>query len=79
MTDLAPLLAQASPWVDPLVEYGVLGIIVAILFTFARHAYNREAKRADRLEEENNRLRRHNEEKIIPLLVRAMDALNRGQ
>lgn len=66
------LLAQAS--ID-LAQYGALGIMVAALFTFAYRAYDREAKRADRLEQENNRLRKHAEENVIPLLVRAMDVL----
>lgn len=66
------LLAQVS--VD-LAQYGALGVMVTALFAFAYRAYDREAKRADRLEQENQRLQRHAEENIIPLLIRAMDVL----
>lgn len=75
------LAAAADPAIGPigaLAQYGVLGIIVIVLFLFARQAYDREAKRADRLEEELAKLRDRTEERIIPLATRAIDVLERA-
>lgn len=75
---VAQLAAEAdtvpAPGID-LAQYGAIGVILAALLWFAKHAYDREAERADRLEEENSRLRQKVEDDIIPLLTRAMDAL----
>lgn len=49
-------------------QYGVLGLAVAGLAVFARQAYNREAARADRLEQENQRLNQLIQDKHIPAL-----------
>lgn len=64
------------------IQYGVLGLVVLSIIvgwlTPGRQT-EREASRADRLEQENQRLRQHTEDKVIPLLVRAMDLLERIQ
>ncbi len=62
-----------------LVQYGVLGIIVAALGPFAYLAYKREAARADRLEARLEELNRINVEKIIPAIVAATDAVRDAQ
>lgn len=59
-------------------QFGVAGaVIVSIIvgwLTPGRQT-EREQARADRLEEEVLRLMKHNEERVIPLLVRAMELL----
>lgn len=62
------------------IQYGVLGLVLLSLIVGwldLGRTTAREAKRADRLEEENARLRQHTEDQVIPLLVRAMDLLDR--
>lgn len=58
-----------------LVQYGVLGIIVAALGPFAYVAYKREAARADRLEVRLDEMHRANTEKIIPALLSATEVI----
>jgi hypothetical protein len=56
-------------------QYGVLGIIAAILIWFARGAHQRERDRADRLEEENRRLNALILDRVIPALTSATNAV----
>lgn len=58
-----------------LTQYGVLGVLAAILIVFARLAYKRETDRADRLEAELNRLNTSIQEKAIPALLAAATAI----
>ncbi len=55
-------------------QYGVLGVIAAILIFFARGAHQREQQRADRLEAENRRLNEVILERVIPALTSATRA-----
>lgn len=55
-------------------QYGVLGIITLILIFFARGAYQRERDRADRLEQENQRLHELIIDRVIPALGSATRA-----
>lgn len=73
---LAGLLADAGAAVDFTVfaQYGVLGIIATILIWFARGAHKREQDRADRLEQENQRLHELILDRVIPALTAASQA-----
>lgn len=77
---MVTLLAQATPTpaTDRLIEYGVLGVLVSLLLAFARYAYSREAERADRLEAELRTVRDRVEERVLPALHRAIDAVERS-
>ena len=55
-------------------QYGVLGIIAAMLIWFARGAHQRERDRADRLEQENHRLHELIVDRVIPALTSATRA-----
>ncbi len=76
-------LAQALPaGLAEWLQFGVLGLVVMgmlVGWIVPGRVYDREQQRADRLEQENARLRHHNEDKIVPLLVRVMDVLDRSQ
>lgn len=61
---------------DALLQYGALGVIAAALFAFARTAYRREVDRADRLEAELARLNGLLQERHIPALLSANQALH---
>lgn len=54
---------------SPLVQYGVLGVLAALLIAFARSAYLREAKRADALDEELRHLNADMRDRLVPLLT----------
>jgi len=55
-------------------QYGILGIIAAMLIWFAKGAHQRERDRADRLEEENRRLNNLLLDRVIPALMSATRA-----
>lgn len=55
-------------------QYGVLGIIAAMLIWFAKGAHQRERDRADRLEGENKRLNELILDRVIPALTSATRA-----
>ena len=55
-------------------QYGILGIIAAILIWFARGAHQRERERADRLEAEVQRLHMLMLDRVIPALTSATNA-----
>ncbi len=55
-------------------QYGVLGIIAAMLIWFARGAHQRERDRADRLEAEVQRLHALMLDRVIPALTSATNA-----
>lgn len=60
------------------VNYGAVGLIVVAFLTGAivtRAAYQREITRADRLEVENAKLHQQISERTVPLLTRAVLAL----
>ncbi len=55
-------------------QYGVLGIVAAMLIWFARGAHQRERDRADRMEAENKRLHELILDRVIPALTSATQA-----
>lgn len=55
-------------------QYGVLGIIAALLIWFAKGAHQRERDRADRMEAENKRLNELILDRVIPALTSATRA-----
>lgn len=55
-------------------QYGVLGIIAAMLIWFAKGAHQRERDRADRMEAENKRLHELILDRVIPALTSATKA-----
>lgn len=56
-------------------QYGVLGIIAAMLIWFAKGAHQRERDRADRMEAENKRLNELILDRVIPALTSAARAI----
>lgn len=73
-----------------LIQYGVLGVIVALLIPFAyaaykiqtdraEAAYKRETERADRLEAENQRLNTVLREQAIPALTNVVTVMQGSQ
>lgn len=56
-------------------QYGVLGIIAAMLIWFAKGAHQRERDRADRMEAENKRLNELILDRVIPALTSATRAI----
>lgn len=75
MSMTSEILGDVSGTYPSLTEYGVLGIFVIVLLTFASLAYKRELSRSDRLEAEVLRLNRLIQEKHIPALEHASQAL----
>lgn len=69
-------LAQADGGIDlaVLTQYGVLGVIAAMLIWFAKGAHQRERDRADRMEAENKRLNELILDRVIPALTSATRA-----
>lgn len=61
--------------VSILTNEGVLGALVVLLGVFALLAYRREVQRADRLEAEITKLRDATEERVIPLIERALSTI----
>lgn len=55
-------------------QYGVLGLITALLIWFAKGAHQRERDRADRLETENQRLHQLILDRVIPAMTSASRA-----
>lgn len=74
---LAPLAAVDASAIDlgAFAQYGVLGIIAAMLIWFARGAHQRERDRADRMEAENRRLYQLFLDQIVPALTSATKAM----
>lgn len=64
--------AGARDAISVLTDSGVLGALVVLLGLFALWAYRREVQRADRLEGELARYRDATEERVIPLVERAL-------
>lgn len=79
----AELLAQADPTdLAELAQYGVLGIVVVAMLVgwlIPGPTHKRETERADRLETELRTLRERTEERVIPLVTRALDLIERPQ
>lgn len=55
-------------------QYGVLGVVAAMLLLYARGSVQRERDRADRLEAENQRLNSLIADRAIPALMAASKA-----
>jgi hypothetical protein len=72
----APLAADPTGALDLSVfaQYGILGILALMLIFFARGAHQRERERADRLEQENQRLHELIIDRVIPALGSATRA-----
>lgn len=68
-----------DPLIEPLLQYGVGGIILAMLIVFARSQVLREQQRADALATEVNRLNTLMQEKTIPALIAATQAVATAQ
>lgn len=66
--------AESGTDLSVFAQYGVLGIIAAMLIWFAKSAHQRERERADRLEEENKRLNALILDRVIPALTSATRA-----
>lgn len=62
-----------------LAQYGVLGLVCAALFLFAKSAIQRERDRADRLEAQNQKLNESFAERVIPALTSATRAIEESQ
>lgn len=60
---------------ENLVQYGVLGVLCAILLPFAYGAYKDQKNRADRLEEELREQNKLIQDKLVTELTRATEAL----
>lgn len=73
---LPSLAADAAAGIDLALfaQYGVLGIITALLIFFARGAHQREKDRADKAEAENQRLVNMLIDKLLPALTSATEA-----
>lgn len=74
-TPLHTIVAEAGT-VDVTIfaQYGVLGVIAALLIWFAKGAHQRERDRADRLEAEVGRLHTLMLDRVIPALTSATRA-----
>jgi hypothetical protein len=72
----AVLAADPSGAIDVSIfaQYGILGILALILIFFARGAHQRERDRADRMEQENQRLHELIIDRVIPALGSATRA-----
>lgn len=70
---LAPLASvdATAPDLNAFAQYGVLGIIAALLIWFAKGAHQRERDRADRMEAENRRLYQLFLDQVVPALTSA--------
>ena len=64
---------------EPLLQYGVLGVFAAILVVFARSLLLREQKRADDSAAEVTRLNNLMTERTIPALIAATQAVATAQ
>ena len=79
---LATALAAESGGVDPtssLVQYGVLGLIAAVLGPFAYSSYKWQVGRGDRLEARIVELTDLYTDKILPAVITSTDAVQASQ
>lgn len=60
-------------------QYGIIGALLLVVGWYARSLIQREQARADRLEAEVNRLNTLVQEKTIPALVTATQAIQQSQ
>lgn len=58
---------------------GLLFVAFVVGWVVPGRVYDREAARADRLEEENGRIRDHVEQRIVPLVTQAIGVLERAR
>lgn len=68
-----------DPYLAPLLQYGVLGVFAILLIVFARTLLKREQDRSDTSAAEVIRLNTLMQEKIIPALVTATNAIVASQ
>jgi hypothetical protein len=68
-------LAAASSGSDVLLQYGVLGLVVAALAPIVWWFIRRETERAARLEAENQRLNSRLQDDTLPALILATQAM----
>lgn len=73
------LVQAAADPLSSLVQYGVLGIFAALLVMFGRSLVKREQERADAVQAENLRLNQLIQDKTIPALVTATQAIQASQ
>ena len=71
--------SESSVNLSVLGQYGILGVFSVLLIVFARTSYKRETDRSDRLEAEVLRLNTLLQEKAIPALASATNALEESQ
>lgn len=64
---------------EPLLQYGVLGVFAIVLIVFARSLLQREQKRADDSAAEVVRLNAMMQDRLIPALVTATQAISASQ
>lgn len=64
---------------EPLLQYGAIGVFLALLVIFARSQVLREQKRADDSASEVIRLNNIMQEKTIPALIAATQAIASAQ
>ncbi len=74
LLDLAADAGGAPIDLTVFAQYGILGVIAAMLIWFARGAHQRERDRADRLEAEVQRLHALMLDRVIPALTSATNA-----
>jgi hypothetical protein len=70
---------QGGPDFAVLSQYGVLGLVVAVLGWYAKNTTGRESARADRMEAEVFRLNGIVQEKVIPALESAARTVEEAQ
>lgn len=70
---------STSSLLDVFLQYGAIGAMLVVLGYFARTLIKREQDRSDRLEAENQRLNTITQEKTVPALLEATNALAKTQ
>lgn len=68
-----------ASYLEPLMQYGVLGVFAVLLVMFARALLQREQQRGDAAAAEVQRLNNIMQEKTIPALLAATQAIAAAQ
>lgn len=79
---LSTSVAAESGSADPsslLVQYGVLGLVVAVLGPFAWQSYKWQVQRGDKLEARNEELTKLYTDKILPAVLASNEAVQASQ
>ncbi|MDP8971157.1 MAG: hypothetical protein M3N52_11825 [Actinomycetota bacterium] len=66
---------SGTPDLSQFGQYGVLGVFAGLLVWFAILVWRRETTRSDRLEQENRALHAAMQDKVIPALLAAANAI----